>query len=191
MGCGIYIAALSACVVSASAATACRILRAGRGEQGSFQYLLVLGCKVEGDQPSSVLADRIRAAGEFLLAHKDVTAIVSGGKGSERNLSEARCIYNGLTAMSILPERIWMEDKAVSTVENFTRSAALLREKTGALPQVIGVLSSEVHLLRAGMIAKKQGIAIVPIPARTEKRWAFLKALLREIPLVWYYRLAG
>ena len=100
-------------------------------------------------------------------------------------------MYNGLTGMGISPERIWMEDKAVSTVENFTRSAALLREKTGGSPKVMGVLSSEVHLLRAGMIAKKQGISTVPVPARTQKRWSFVKALLREIPLVWYYRFAG
>ena len=158
---------------------------------GEFEYLLVLGTTVNGSEPSSMLADRISAAYTYLSAHEDVICVVSGGKGDETNLSEAQCMYNELTELGFDPARIWMEDRATSTVENFEFSLALIEEKTGSRPEKIGVLSSEFHLLRANLFARRQSVSAVTIPAKTTDPSTFWRYFLREILLVWYYGILG
>ena len=161
------------------------------GGSGEFQYLVVLGTTVNGTEPSSMLKDRIDAAYAYLTAHEDVICIVSGGKGSDENLSEAQCMYNELVEMGIDPARIWMEDQATSTLENLDFSMKLIEERTGSRPAQIGVLSSEFHLLRANMFANRQNVTAVTIPAKTSDPGTFISYFLREIIMVWYYALIG
>lgn len=165
------------------------IMHGATADEGEFQYLLVLGTVVEGTEPSPMLADRIQAAYDYLTAHPDTICIVSGGKGDEVNLSEAQCMFNKLTEMGIDPDRIWMEDQATSTIENFQFSLALIKEKTGVRPEKLGVLSSEFHLFRARMFAQAEGVMPIAIPAKTTDTATFVQYFLREIPLVWYYTL--
>ena len=176
-------------VILAFAVTGAVIMNCAGGDGGEFQYLLVLGTAVEGTEPSSMLADRIRGAYDYLTAHPEVICIVSGGKGDSVNLSEAQCMFNELTELGIDGSRIWMEDRAATTVENFEFSLALIREKTGTQPDTLGVLSSEFHLLRARMFAREQGIIPVAIPAKTSDTGTFISYFLREIVMVWYYTL--
>ena len=182
-------AAVLCFVLLAFIVTGAAIMFSGTADEGEFDYLLVLGTVVEGTEPSSMLSDRIQGAYEYLTAHPDVVCIVSGGKGDEVNLSEAQCMYNELTELGIDPARIWMEDRATSTVENFQFSLALIEERTGVRPDCLGVLSSEFHLLRARMFAREQGISPVAIPAKTSDPATFRSFFLREIVMVWYYGL--
>lgn len=176
-------------IVLAFIITGAAIMRAASGDTGEFDYLLVLGTVVEGDDPSPMLADRIRGACDCLTANPDVICIVSGGKGDHANLSEAQCMFNELTEMGIDPERIWMEDQATSTLENFEFSLALIEEQTGRRPERIGVLSSEFHLLRSRKFAEEQGLSPIMIPAKTTDPAMFAGYFLREIVVLWYYTL--
>lgn len=164
---------------------------AGTGPAVECRYLLVLGTKVNGNVPSDLLSDRIRTAYEYLTANPDVICIVTGGKGDAENLSEAQCMFNELTALGINESRIWLEDRATTTEENFQFSLALIEEKTGARPETVGVLSSEFHLLRAGIFGREQNVSIITIPAKTSGFGTLVRYLLREIPLVWYYATIG
>lgn len=96
-------------------------------------------------------------------------------------------MYNELTARGIAGERIWMEEKATSTVESFTLVKALLQEKTGGVPENIGVLTSEYHLYRAQKIAKDQGLTVYTIPAKTQRIGLLASNSIREILAVWKY----
>lgn len=138
-----------------------------------------------------MLRDRVNAAYTYLSEYEDVVCVVSGGKGSEHQLSEAQCMFNELTELGIAPERILMEDRAVSTVENFSLSLDLIEKETGSRPEKLGVLSSEFHLLRANMFAKREGITAVTVPAKTTDPGTFWSYFLREIVLVWYYAVLG
>ena len=180
---------LLAVVLLAFVITGAVILGASEADEGEFQYLLVLGTVVDGDKPSPMLSDRIRGAYDYLTAHPDVICIVSGGKGDDVNLSEAECMYNELVEMGIAPERILMEDRATSTVENFRFSLTLIEEETGIRPETLGVLSSEFHLFRARMFAREEGVTPIAIPARTSDVATFASYFLREIVMVWYYTL--
>ena len=59
---------------------------------GEYDCLIVLGTTVEGNEPSRMLQDRIDAAYAILSADESLTCIVTGGKGSDENLSEAQCM---------------------------------------------------------------------------------------------------
>ena len=166
--------------------TGCMILFRGLGSRGPFTYMIILGTTVEGSEPSPMLSDRIKAAVKYMEENPDVVAIATGYKAEGADISEAQCIYNGLTEAGISPNRIRMDDQATSTRENFQYAVALLEEELGRVPHNIGVLSSEFHLLRAKMIAKSYGIDAVTIAAHTSDTKAFMTYFVREIFMVWY-----
>ncbi len=175
-----------AAVILTFAVTGAVIMSAAPGNPGEFQYLLVLGTTVEGTEPSPMLRDRINAAYDYLTANPDVICIVSGYQNNA-DISEAECMFRELTAMGIDPDRVWMEPNAGSTLENLEFSLDLIANKTGTRPEAIGILSSEFHLLRAGMFAEEYGIDYFTVPARTTDLPTFLYWFSREIIMVWYY----
>ena len=187
----IVIVCVLALLLIAAIVTGYLILSAGKGMTGNFRYMILLGAKVNGSEPSPILQDRIDAAYAYLAAHEDVICIVSGGKANADRISEAQCMFDKLTAMGIDPNRLWLEDKAVNTKQNIRYSIALIEEKTGSRPDLIGILSSDTHLLRAKLLAKRQGLRVITIPAPSTHRSSYLKHFLREIFVVWYYILIG
>lgn len=174
----------------AYAITLIPIFRAAAGDpKGDCTYIIVLGAKVNGQSPSMSLQERIDAAYEYLSAHPQVIAIVSGGQGPDEGIPEAQCMFNELTNMGIDENRIWMEDQSTSTRENLNFSLQLIEEKTGSRPDSIGLVSSEYHIFRATLVAKECGVQAVGIPAPTT--WLSLKLnyYLREVAALWYYLL--
>lgn len=165
---------------------------AASGEpEAKCQYIVVLGAKVNGTEPSRVLRERIDAAAEYLNANPGTIAIVSGGQGSDEGISEAQCMYNGLVQRGIDPQRIWLEDQATSTWENLNFSLNLIEEKTGSRPTEIGLLTSEFHLYRGTMFAKECGVEAYGIPATTGDTVYLINYFLREIAGVWHYMILG
>ena len=155
------------------------------------EYMVVLGAKVRSDGPSVSLWDRIYGARDYLQAHEDVIAVVSGGQGPDEPMTEARAMYEALVDLGIPPERIWLEERATSTWENITFSLDLIEQTTGARPEKIGVLSSEYHLFRASLLAKKCGVEFVGIPAETSRFSQKVNHFMREIAGVWHYLILG
>ena len=170
--------------------TECLIIRASFGDpKENVEYMVVLGAKVRPDGPSVSLMDRIYAARDYMTEHPDVIAVVSGGQGPDEHMSEARCMYEQLTALGIDPDRIWMEDKATSTWENLNFTLALIEERTGKRPVKMGILSSEYHLFRAGLFANACGFDSVGIPAPTSRLSQKVNHFMREVAGVWHYLL--
>lgn len=182
------LAGLTAALVIAMVVTGCLIgsCVGGRGEAES-EYLIVLGCQVNGTEPSTMLRQRLDAAVEYLNAYPDATAIVTGGKGDRENISEAQCMYNYLTAAGIDPGRVVMEDAATSTIENLRNTLELMGER----PEHVAILSSEFHLYRAGLMAKDLGLEASLVPADTEYVALFVNYYLREIFALWKYITLG
>lgn len=154
-------------------------------------YMIVLGAKVNGTAPSSTLQERIDGAYDYLLAHPETVAVLSGGQGSDEGISEAQCMYNVLTERGIAPERLWLEERATSTWENLRFSLAIIEEKTGSIPKTVGIVSSGYHMYRAGLFAEKCGTEAVAIPTETENKLHFINYYLREIAGVWHYIILG
>lgn len=168
------------------------IIRASFGTpETQVDYLVVLGAKVRQDGPSVSLWDRIYEAVSYLNAHPDTIAIVSGGQGEDEPITEAKSMHDELVKLGISEDRIWMEYKATSTDENLRYSLDLIEEKTGRRPQTLGVLSSEYHLFRASLMAKKLGIEFVGIPAKTTKITQLINHAMREVAGVWHFYIFG
>lgn len=182
---------LTACLcvgILTAAVTGSFIIRGAYGTPGQdCDYVIVLGAGVNGSVPSLSLQERIDAAYEYLVAHPQAICIVSGGKGNNENISEAECMFRELTAMGIAAEQLWMEDKATSTRENLRFSLELIEARTGNRPDTVGLISSEYHLFRAGLLAQDEGVTAIGIPAETS--WISLRInyFFREIAGVWAY----
>lgn len=186
---------LNICVCIGLAAviiTGCVIGMASRGEPDrDTDYIVVLGAGVNGTVPSLSLRERINATYDYLTAHPDTIAIVSGCQGDGEDITEALCMFNELTKMGISPERVWMEEKAENTRQNLQFSLDIIEERTGARPAEIGIVSSEYHLYRANFFALQQGLTSFGIPAKTSWLSLRINYYLREIAAVWYYCLLG
>ncbi len=154
-------------------------------------YIVVLGAKVNGTAPSRILLQRIDAAESYLKANPNAVAVLSGGQGPDEGISEAQCMFNELSARGIDPDRLWMEDKSTSTWENLTFSLDLIGERAGERPYLIGLVSSEFHLYRAGQFARDCGVLAAGIPAHTDNPVHFVNYFLREIAGIWHYILLG
>ena len=168
------------------------IIQASFGSpDADLDYLLVLGAKVRMDGPSLSLQNRIDAAYEYLMAHPDTVAILSGGRGTDEPVTEAACMYDRLVTRGINPARLWKEDKATSTWENLKFTLDLIEQKTGTRPTKLGVISSEYHLFRASLFAQEHGVEFVGIPAKTTKISLKVNYFLREVAGVWHYIILG
>ena len=175
-----------------AAVTGCFIIHAAFGDtKTDCDYIVVLGAGVNGTVPSLSLRERINAAYDYLTAHPDSIAVVSGGKGNGEDITEALCMYNELTKMGIDGSRVWMEDKATSTFENLQFSMALIEERTGSRPASVGIVSSEYHLFRAGLFADAQNVDSIGIPATTTWPHLRINYFIREIIAVWHYIVFG
>ena len=163
------------------------IARSAGGTDGpEADYLIVLGCQVQGTVPSRMLRQRINAAADYLQTHPDTIAIVSGGQGPGENISEAACMLRELTARGIDPSRILLEDNSTSTMENLRFSLELMAPGATA-----AIVSNEFHLYRAGRMASQLGLDAALIPADTELPILRTSYFLREIFAVWKYHLLG
>ena len=136
-----------------------------RPEEGQAVTMVILGCRVNGTEPSLMLWNRINTAQKYLEEHPDVKAVCSGGQGSDERISEARCIYEKLVQAGIGAERLYLEEGSSSTKENIAFSKALI-EKEGLAPDVL-LVSNDYHCYRALQLAEKAGMNAYAWPART------------------------
>ena len=134
------------------------LIAGSMGEKGEedLDYVIVLGAQVRGTKPSKALRKRIDKAAEYLKDNPRTKAVVSGGQGNGEDLSEARVMYDCLLNAGISKDRLMMEDKSTSTVENLKFSAKL----TGKSAR-IGLISQNFHIYRAVHLARHQGFANV------------------------------
>ena len=168
------------------------IVKASFGQPSeTCSYVVVLGAKVRHDGPSVSLMDRIYGARDYLTAHPEVIAVLSGGQGADEPMTEAQAMYDELVALGIDESRLWMEDQATSTWENLTFSLNLIEEKTGLRPEKIGIVSSEYHLFRASLFADACNVESVGIPAKTSIITQRINHFMREVAGVWHYLILG
>ena len=127
--------------------------------------VVVLGCKVNPNGPSIMLATRLEAAYDFLTENSDAVCVLSGGQGADEHISEARAMYNWLKGKGIDQSRLYIEDKSTSTRENLLFSKEII-DKNG-LPEKITVITNEFHQYRAKTIAKTLNINSFSYSAKT------------------------
>ena len=143
-------------------------------------YLIVLGCQVNGTVPSRMLRQRLDAAVDYLITCPDSVAIVSGGMGAGERITEAECMYNYLTAQGIAPERIILEDQATSTMENLLFSFDIIRSLGDTPDGNVALLSSSYHLYRAKCMAEQLGVKAAGVAGNPGYPVYMLNCFIRE-----------
>ena len=144
-------------------------------------FLLILGCRVRGDEPEPTLAMRIEKADEFLSEHKNTIAICCGGiVHPDQTKSEAEAIKDGLVKAGIEESRILLEDQSTTTKENFSNAKKIIDGMKLQKEPKIAFLSSEFHLMRSLYIAKRTGVAVRSVPAPSPKEQK-IKNYIREL----------
>lgn len=144
--------------------------------------VIVLGAGVNGETPSAALWSRIRAAEDYLEIHPDVPVVLSGGQGAGEAISEAEAMRRALWKEDGAENaRLLLEERSTNTAENFRFSKALLEERgldTGTA--TIAVVTNDFHCFRAHMIARRQGLKTIDVPAELPWWWLTANYYLRE-----------
>lgn len=119
---------------------------------GEPQVMVVFGCQVKPDGPSVLLRDRLDTALEYWEDHPDIKIVVTGGKGDDEHISEARCMYDYLTAHGVDGANIYMEDRSHNTWQNVNYTFALMEQEGWNLTDDVLLVSSGFHLARIQML---------------------------------------
>ncbi|MCI7742493.1 MAG: YdcF family protein [Clostridiales bacterium] len=156
------------------------IKNARTDEDAERPYLVVLGAAVHGDDASLSLVHRLRGVLDYMEQYPDCVAIVSGGQGKGENMTEAKCMYDWLTAHGIEGSRIIMEDRATSTAENLAFSFDIIRSLGVEPDGNTAILSSPYHLFRAKSMARSMGVEAAGVAGHWDYPILTINYFIRE-----------
>jgi len=173
------------------------------------RWVVVLGSGlIDGDRVPPLLAGRI-AAGQAAYTERGAQLmIMSGGQGHDETVPEARAMAAWATAQGADPGRLAVEDRSRTTEENLRFTAELIARTPPAgsevaaatrspgariphwLDRLLGgpvapdpaeglIVTSDYHVLRAAILARRLGVPAQASGARTA-RYYWPSAMLRE-----------
>jgi uncharacterized SAM-binding protein YcdF (DUF218 family) len=131
------------------------------------RVVIILGCQIRGDYPSFMLARRLEAARDYLLADENAVCIVTGGIGARQTRSEACVMRDWLVENGIAEERIFLEELSTSTAENIAFAYDIIAEND--LSRDVVIVSDGFHLWRGRIIAGKYFDEISSVAAKTQR----------------------
>ena len=155
------------------------IYQGGRGRtaenSGGPEVMVIFGCQVKPDGPSILLRDRLDTALAYLEEHPETRVVVTGGKGDDEHMSEARCMFEYLTAHGVGEAKILMEDRSRNTYQNIRNTLALLNDgpfwDAAVTPGQCGyvLVSNDFHLSRILMLWERatgrlDNVSTLPAP---------------------------
>ncbi|WP_292025541.1 YdcF family protein [Maritimibacter sp. UBA3975] len=147
---------------------------------------VVMGAAVWPDGvPSPALRRRAETAGRLFLAGQAERIVATGAVG-EHPPSEAEASAKILTGMGVPSDRILLENLSTSTLENLVQTRRLL----GPRARVV-IVTDSWHLPRALLTARRLGLDAsgVTTPLRGGNPWRITKAVIREVPALFWYAL--
>lgn len=163
----------------------------------NLDYVIVLGAHVKPEGPSTTLKLRLDKAAEYALENPGTVLILSGAQGSNEPSTEAAAMKAYLTNQGVPENQMLLEEQSYSTVENIAYSKILIEKdrqqkhmdtKKGAR---VAVLTSNFHLYRAKMIARKQELTDIRGIAAESDKVLFVHFCLRDSLAILKDRLMG
>ena len=153
-------------------------------------YAVVLGYALQDGQPSQELIDRLQVGLQWLEETEDLPLIVTGGDPAGQGVTEAAVMAGWLEANGADMTRVWQEDQASDTRENFLFSRQLAAQ-AGAEGSTVMVITSDYHQTRACFWARHLGLDPVcrssetacfrHLEASVREVYAFAKALMEAV----------
>ncbi|MGX7031129.1 YdcF family protein [Vagococcus zengguangii] len=155
--------------------------------RGKVDYIIILGAGLNKDKVTPLLASRIEAGVKLYYAQQKKyqhapTIIVSGGQGPDEAVSESFAMAEYIKEKYPDITTVLLEDQSTNTEENlrFSEQVAQQQGETRTFKQCnVVVATNNYHLLRAGKLAKLQGLNVQGVGSKT--RWFYLPtAFIRE-----------
>ncbi|HXC17366.1 MAG TPA: YdcF family protein [Holophagaceae bacterium] len=150
--------------------------------------ILVLGRKLQADQPSPVFVARLAHAESLWRAGLAPRLIVAGGLTGRASISEAEAGRAWLIEHGLPMEAVLIEDQSQHTLENLFLARETLRAKGW---KTLLLVSDPLHLARATALAEGLGLttrrapALACPPARGGFAW-WKRAAFEAFFLHWY-----
>ena len=142
-----------------------RMIRACRIKPEGNENIIVLGAHFTKDHPSTIMQRRVDRAAAYLQAHPHTAAVLSGGQTEDEPYAEASAMAGLLSEKHIDRKRMRIEDRSLTTAENFAFSAPLIHGRTA-------IVTSEFHMYRAVCLAHLHHLNVCALPVRTP--WKYL-----------------
>jgi uncharacterized SAM-binding protein YcdF (DUF218 family) len=153
-------------------------------DKPSSECLIILGSRsLPGGIPGLMMRERLAMAQKVI--NDDVQSIILTGGSLDEEKTEAEVMKEQLLIAGIEEDRLFLESKSTSTLENLTFSKSILAQQEC---KSVDILSHDFHLARAKMTARHLDIPVGRmIPA--EKATANTKARLSREYLAysWYW----
>lgn len=153
-----------------------------------YDYIIVFGAGIS-ENKHEIMNSRIERAIEYSTLYPKCKFVLTGARGGNEVIEEAIYMRNYLTERGIDDSRILIEPLSINTDENILNSLNLIKKdimRRNARENIItrpfkdeegyfdldflniGFMSSEFHLTRINMMAKKRGISRpYDIPCKT------------------------
>ena len=153
----------------------------------TYDYIIVLGSGLMGDQVTPLLASRIdkgiKLFERYQSVEHPVKVIFTGGQGSDETVPEGEAMAKYAVEKGMRKENIIIENKAVNTYENLLFSKRLIEEDVsnqGRNEKYYAItVTNNFHVFRALLWARKVKFKSDGSGAKT-KFYFWLNALIRE-----------
>ncbi len=182
--CVAYVVSFMACMLLST--IVCAYLSTKFKPPHDKDYIIILGCCIRPDGTlTPILKGRADAAiafekAQFAETGKHAKFVPSGGQGADEVISESEAMKRYLMEQGYPEEQIIKEDKSVNTFQNIQFSRDKIIADAGTLDGVkAGVATTNYHIFRSYILAKKHGLNAQGISAKT-KWYFFPNAFLRE-----------
>lgn len=163
--------------------------------RGDVDHVVMLGSGlVGGDRVPPLLASRLRKGQQIYEAQlarsgRPPVLLVSGGKGSDEKVSEARAMADWLIAQGVPERHVVLEDRSTTTEENMLFSRDVMTAHDPAYRCV--VVTNNFHAFRAAMLARKTGVNGQVLGSPTAKYY-WPSATIREfVAVFWEHRIVN
>ena len=155
---------------------------------------LVLGAKTQDNVMSNALRARVDYAIELYHTGQVGAVIFTGGfrdKDPAREWSESALARDYAMQRGVPSERIWIEQRSTTTLENLREAQAIVNAQGFAQ---VALVSDRWHLARAQAMARDLDLPVVPAPTPYSvyrSPWHQAKFIWRELWTRWAYAVFG
>ena len=155
---------------------------------------LVLGAKTQDNVMSNALRARVDYAIELYQTGQVGAVIFTGGfrdKDPAREQSESALARDYAVQRGVPSERIWIEQRSTTTLENLREAQAIVNAQGFAQ---VALVSDRWHLARAQAMARDLDLPVVPAPTPYSvyrSPWHQAKFIWRELWTRWAYAVFG
>lgn len=151
----------------------------------TYDFIIVHGAGLLGTELTPLLAGRVDKALELWERQgRKGLLVVSGGQGSDEEISEAEAMFRYLTLRKGIPtESIIKEDRSTTTMENLRFSKELMDARADGAPYRCAVVTSDYHVFRCAEYAHELGISADGVGSHT-RGWYWPAAFIREFAAI-------